>query len=152
MSTHETVDIDSDASEEGRGFDPFDPGLLSLKLDVVFSLNGLEVSPLSHCIKTKRTESHNRSFNFIDYSICFLTVVFDTVLLHFSYYGNTWGGGQGGGGKILKHRRPPSALDGVKNSSAERRVDHFSCSSRPVRSNIEPSCVSTVYLVCNLLV
>ncbi|KAF9801350.1 hypothetical protein SFRURICE_016339, partial [Spodoptera frugiperda] len=34
----------------GRGFDPFDPGLLSLKLDVVFSLNGLEVSPLSHCI------------------------------------------------------------------------------------------------------
>ncbi|KAF9805225.1 hypothetical protein SFRURICE_011870 [Spodoptera frugiperda] len=33
----------------GRGFDPFDPGLLSLKLDVVFSLNGLEVSPLSHC-------------------------------------------------------------------------------------------------------
>ncbi|KAF9819046.1 hypothetical protein SFRURICE_000711 [Spodoptera frugiperda] len=50
----------------------------------------------------------------------------------------------------LKHRRPPSALDGVKDSSAERRVDHFSCSSRPMRSNIEPSCVSTVYLVCNL--
>ncbi|KAF9809288.1 hypothetical protein SFRURICE_015751, partial [Spodoptera frugiperda] len=25
----------------GRGFDPFDPGLLSLKLDVVFSLNGI---------------------------------------------------------------------------------------------------------------
>ncbi|KAF9822782.1 hypothetical protein SFRURICE_019472, partial [Spodoptera frugiperda] len=35
----------------GRGFDPFDPGLLSIKLDVVFSLNGLEVSPLSHCIQ-----------------------------------------------------------------------------------------------------
>ncbi|KAF9813319.1 hypothetical protein SFRURICE_015801 [Spodoptera frugiperda] len=39
---------------EGKGnffpgkFDPFDPGLLLLKLDVVFSLNGLEVSPLSH--------------------------------------------------------------------------------------------------------
>ncbi|KAF9797353.1 hypothetical protein SFRURICE_006335, partial [Spodoptera frugiperda] len=34
----------------GRGFAPFDPLLLSIKLDVVLSLNGLEVSPLSHCI------------------------------------------------------------------------------------------------------
>ncbi|KAF9802918.1 hypothetical protein SFRURICE_015515, partial [Spodoptera frugiperda] len=34
----------------GRGFDPFDPRLLSIKLDVELSLNGLEVSPLSHCI------------------------------------------------------------------------------------------------------
>uniref|UniRef100_A0A2H1W366 SFRICE_033247 n=1 Tax=Spodoptera frugiperda TaxID=7108 RepID=A0A2H1W366_SPOFR len=34
----------------GRGFDPFDPRLLSIELDVVFNLNGLEVSPLSHCI------------------------------------------------------------------------------------------------------
>ncbi|KAF9793884.1 hypothetical protein SFRURICE_007415 [Spodoptera frugiperda] len=34
----------------GRGFDPFDPRLLSIKLDVVLSLNGLEVSTLSHCI------------------------------------------------------------------------------------------------------
>uniref|UniRef100_A0A2H1W102 SFRICE_034732 n=1 Tax=Spodoptera frugiperda TaxID=7108 RepID=A0A2H1W102_SPOFR len=34
----------------GRGFDPFDPRLLSIKLDVALSLNGLEVSPLSHCI------------------------------------------------------------------------------------------------------
>ncbi|KAF9795351.1 hypothetical protein SFRURICE_004723 [Spodoptera frugiperda] len=32
----------------GRGFDPFDPRLLSKKFDVVLSLNGLEVSPLSH--------------------------------------------------------------------------------------------------------
>uniref|UniRef100_A0A2H1VT02 SFRICE_020401 n=1 Tax=Spodoptera frugiperda TaxID=7108 RepID=A0A2H1VT02_SPOFR len=31
-------------SDLGRGFDPFDPGLLSLKLDVVFSLNGNDVS------------------------------------------------------------------------------------------------------------
>ncbi|KAF9799104.1 hypothetical protein SFRURICE_008614 [Spodoptera frugiperda] len=44
----------------------------------------------------------------------------------------------------------PSALNEVKDSSAERRVDHFSCSSRPVRSNIEPSCVSTVYLCCSV--
>uniref|UniRef100_A0A2H1VQB4 SFRICE_016573 n=1 Tax=Spodoptera frugiperda TaxID=7108 RepID=A0A2H1VQB4_SPOFR len=34
----------------GRGFHPFDPRLLSTKLDVVLSLNGLEVSPLSHYI------------------------------------------------------------------------------------------------------
>ncbi|KAF9809646.1 hypothetical protein SFRURICE_016417 [Spodoptera frugiperda] len=35
----------------GRGFDPFDPRLLSIKLDIiVLSINGLEVSPLSHCI------------------------------------------------------------------------------------------------------
>uniref|UniRef100_A0A2H1W6M5 SFRICE_032404 n=1 Tax=Spodoptera frugiperda TaxID=7108 RepID=A0A2H1W6M5_SPOFR len=34
----------------GRGFDPFDPRLLSIKLDVVLSLNGLEISTLSHCI------------------------------------------------------------------------------------------------------
>ncbi|KAF9805071.1 hypothetical protein SFRURICE_010254, partial [Spodoptera frugiperda] len=35
-----------------RGGDstPFDPRLLSIKLDVVLSLNGLEVSTLSHCI------------------------------------------------------------------------------------------------------
>ncbi|KAF9787712.1 hypothetical protein SFRURICE_010449, partial [Spodoptera frugiperda] len=39
--------------EQGRGFDPFDPRLLSIKLDVVLSLNGLEVSPLSHCLPTK---------------------------------------------------------------------------------------------------
>ncbi|KAF9805569.1 hypothetical protein SFRURICE_020954, partial [Spodoptera frugiperda] len=32
----------------GREFDPFDPRLLSIKLDVKLSLNGLEVSPLSH--------------------------------------------------------------------------------------------------------
>ncbi|KAF9793990.1 hypothetical protein SFRURICE_015159 [Spodoptera frugiperda] len=34
----------------GREIDPFDPRLLSIKLDVVLSLNGLEVSPLSHSI------------------------------------------------------------------------------------------------------
>uniref|UniRef100_A0A2H1WLL9 SFRICE_031932 n=1 Tax=Spodoptera frugiperda TaxID=7108 RepID=A0A2H1WLL9_SPOFR len=38
---------------EGRGFDPFDPRLLLIKLDVVLSLNGLEVSPLSHCIQQR---------------------------------------------------------------------------------------------------
>ncbi|KAF9823864.1 hypothetical protein SFRURICE_013401, partial [Spodoptera frugiperda] len=45
----------------GRGFDPFDPRLLSIKLDVVLSLNGLEVRTLSHCI--------------IAYSSCCWTVV-----------------------------------------------------------------------------
>uniref|UniRef100_A0A2H1VXT6 SFRICE_031008 n=1 Tax=Spodoptera frugiperda TaxID=7108 RepID=A0A2H1VXT6_SPOFR len=35
---------------QGRGFDHFDPRLLSIKLGVELSLNGLEVSPLSHCI------------------------------------------------------------------------------------------------------
>ncbi|KAF9800732.1 hypothetical protein SFRURICE_015386 [Spodoptera frugiperda] len=39
-------------SNPGRGFDPFDPRLLSIKLDVELSLNGLEVSPLSHCVYT----------------------------------------------------------------------------------------------------
>ncbi|KAF9799827.1 hypothetical protein SFRURICE_011143, partial [Spodoptera frugiperda] len=34
----------------GWGFDPFDPRLLSIKLDVELSLIGLEVSPLSHCM------------------------------------------------------------------------------------------------------
>ncbi|KAF9824644.1 hypothetical protein SFRURICE_004101 [Spodoptera frugiperda] len=34
----------------GRVFDPFDPRLLSIKLDVVLNLNGLEVRTLSHCI------------------------------------------------------------------------------------------------------
>ncbi|KAF9789000.1 hypothetical protein SFRURICE_008671 [Spodoptera frugiperda] len=43
----------------GRGFDPFDPRLLSIKLDVVHSLNGLEVSPLSHCISTKTKNKKN---------------------------------------------------------------------------------------------
>ncbi|KAF9808527.1 hypothetical protein SFRURICE_010766, partial [Spodoptera frugiperda] len=38
----------------GRGFDPFDPRLLSIKLDVELSLNGLEVSPLSHCIDVRQ--------------------------------------------------------------------------------------------------
>ncbi|KAF9796684.1 hypothetical protein SFRURICE_008094, partial [Spodoptera frugiperda] len=37
----------------GRGFDPFDPRHLSIKLDVELSLNGLEVSPLSHCIYSR---------------------------------------------------------------------------------------------------
>ncbi|KAF9810464.1 hypothetical protein SFRURICE_011227, partial [Spodoptera frugiperda] len=32
----------------GGGFNPFDPRLFSIKLDVELSLNGLEVSPLSH--------------------------------------------------------------------------------------------------------
>ncbi|KAF9806539.1 hypothetical protein SFRURICE_001334 [Spodoptera frugiperda] len=34
----------------GEGIPPLRPRLLSIKLDVVLSLNGLEVSPLSHCI------------------------------------------------------------------------------------------------------
>ncbi|KAF9802095.1 hypothetical protein SFRURICE_004346, partial [Spodoptera frugiperda] len=34
-------------SVSGRGFDHFDPRLLSIKLGVELSLNGLEVSPLS---------------------------------------------------------------------------------------------------------
>ncbi|KAF9801136.1 hypothetical protein SFRURICE_005730 [Spodoptera frugiperda] len=37
---------------KGRGFDHFDPRLLSIKLGVELSLNGLEVSPLSHCINS----------------------------------------------------------------------------------------------------
>uniref|UniRef100_A0A2H1WGT3 SFRICE_028359 n=1 Tax=Spodoptera frugiperda TaxID=7108 RepID=A0A2H1WGT3_SPOFR len=55
--THPTFDIKKSKKNikiaiifRGRGFDPFDPGLLSIKLDVVLSLNGLEVSALSHCI------------------------------------------------------------------------------------------------------
>ncbi|KAF9824865.1 hypothetical protein SFRURICE_001738 [Spodoptera frugiperda] len=53
-ATHTTFDIKKSKKNikiaivfRGRGFDP---RLLSIKLDVVLSLNGLEVSPLSHCI------------------------------------------------------------------------------------------------------
>ncbi|KAF9796949.1 hypothetical protein SFRURICE_012580 [Spodoptera frugiperda] len=56
--THTTFDIKKSKKNikiviifRGRGLDPFDPRLLSIKLDVVLSLNGLEVSPLSHCIE-----------------------------------------------------------------------------------------------------
>ncbi|KAF9810380.1 hypothetical protein SFRURICE_008636, partial [Spodoptera frugiperda] len=45
-----TICVLSPVGEGLGGFDPFDPRLLSIKLDVVLSLNGLEVSPLSHCI------------------------------------------------------------------------------------------------------
>ncbi|KAF9807722.1 hypothetical protein SFRURICE_014420 [Spodoptera frugiperda] len=40
----------SGKKKKGRGFDHFDPRLLSIKLGVELSLNGLEFSPLSHCI------------------------------------------------------------------------------------------------------
>uniref|UniRef100_A0A2H1VV10 SFRICE_029239 n=1 Tax=Spodoptera frugiperda TaxID=7108 RepID=A0A2H1VV10_SPOFR len=45
----------------GRGFDPFDPRLLSIKLGVELSLNGLEVSPLSHCIGYQYLDKTNQS-------------------------------------------------------------------------------------------
>ncbi|KAF9801616.1 hypothetical protein SFRURICE_018026, partial [Spodoptera frugiperda] len=44
------VNVTESNDLKGREFDPFDPRLLSIKLDVVFSLNGLEVRTLSHCI------------------------------------------------------------------------------------------------------
>ncbi|KAF9823129.1 hypothetical protein SFRURICE_019720 [Spodoptera frugiperda] len=60
-TTHTTFDIKKSKKNikiaitfRGRGFDPFDPRLLSIKLNVVLSLNGLEVSPLSHCITLVR--------------------------------------------------------------------------------------------------
>ncbi|KAF9797362.1 hypothetical protein SFRURICE_006344 [Spodoptera frugiperda] len=56
-TTHTTFDIKKSKKNikiaiifRGRGFDPFDPRILSIKLDVVLSLNGLEVRTLSHCI------------------------------------------------------------------------------------------------------
>uniref|UniRef100_A0A2H1WIJ7 SFRICE_030722 n=1 Tax=Spodoptera frugiperda TaxID=7108 RepID=A0A2H1WIJ7_SPOFR len=43
----------------GRGFDPFDPGLLSIKLDVVFSLNGSnQLAELAVIIRLVVWESH----------------------------------------------------------------------------------------------
>uniref|UniRef100_A0A2H1W359 SFRICE_011010 n=1 Tax=Spodoptera frugiperda TaxID=7108 RepID=A0A2H1W359_SPOFR len=50
QSTQMLVASQQSVNNGGRGFDPFDPRLLSIKLDVVLSLNGLEVSPLSHFI------------------------------------------------------------------------------------------------------
>ncbi|KAF9795302.1 hypothetical protein SFRURICE_004674 [Spodoptera frugiperda] len=47
---YKVLELSASGMGRGSGFDPFDPRLLSIKLDVVFSLNGLEVSPLSHCI------------------------------------------------------------------------------------------------------
>ncbi|KAF9800362.1 hypothetical protein SFRURICE_015872, partial [Spodoptera frugiperda] len=43
----------------GRGFDHFDPRLLSIKLGVELSLNGLEVSPLSHCIRVTLNSTYS---------------------------------------------------------------------------------------------
>ncbi|KAF9800891.1 hypothetical protein SFRURICE_010480 [Spodoptera frugiperda] len=46
--------------ERGRGFDRFDPRLLSIKFDVELSLNGLEVSPLSHCMYIKSIQFQHK--------------------------------------------------------------------------------------------
>ncbi|KAF9822253.1 hypothetical protein SFRURICE_017528 [Spodoptera frugiperda] len=50
-NSHKTATAVDELIEGGRGFDPFDPRLLSMKLDVELSLNGEQ----KHVTKTKST-------------------------------------------------------------------------------------------------
>ncbi|KAF9796355.1 hypothetical protein SFRURICE_001928, partial [Spodoptera frugiperda] len=78
IKSHQTIS-DGDL---GRGFDPFDSRLLSIKLDVVLSLNGCNLS--FHC---KRNYTHSVCFSTRDV-LCYIAV--DAFGFHQSYSLHWW--------------------------------------------------------------